>query len=324
MAIRVTAVRMAAKLAHLVEELQRSTRLEEGPPGRTPGPGLPSSSMVRLGIISDIHLELCRKAVPLDVFRMSAPDQPISSWAGPSLQRLVGNVDLVLLAGDIDSNNKGLTYANVLAGFLGVPVAYICGNHELYGSHLALPEELQRECFDCLNVHYLENERLDLEIDGRHVAVLGATLWTDFLLFGSHKRQAAMDAARSVMSDYRFIRAFPPSRFITPEDTAALHVSSRAWLETELASLDEDTLSIVLTHHAPSPRSVDSGGHEDLVLASYASNLEDLIESSGPDLWVHGHTHRKTNYRLHDTTVVSHPFGYPHQTISSEPLILSI
>ena len=123
--------------------------------------------MLRLGIISDIHLELCRKAVPLDVFRMSAPDQPLSSWAGPSIERLIGNVDLVLLAGDIDSNTKGITYANVLAGFLGVPVAYVCGNHELYGSHLALPDELQRECFDCLNVYFLENERFDLEIAGR-------------------------------------------------------------------------------------------------------------------------------------------------------------
>lgn len=280
--------------------------------------------MVRLGVISDIHLELCRKTMPLDVFRMSAPDQPLSSWAGPSIDGLIGNVDLVLLAGDIDSNTRGLTYANVLAGFLGVPVAYVCGNHELYGSHLALPEELHRECFDCLNVHFLDNERVDFDIAGRHVAVLGATLWTDFLLFGEHKRQAAMDAARVIMSDYRFIRTFPPSRLITPEDTAALHTASRAWLESELASLDDDTTSIVLTHHAPSALSLDSGGHEDLVLASYASTLDDLIESSGPDLWVHGHTHLKANYRLHDTTVVSHPFGYPHQTIASEPLIITI
>ena len=59
------------------------------------------------------------------------------------------------------------------------------------------------------------------------------------------------------------------------------------------------------------------------MLASYASDLEDLIEASGPDLWVHGHTHRLTNYRLHDTLVVSNPFGYPHQLVAPEPLIIS-
>lgn len=279
--------------------------------------------MVRLGIISDIHLELCRKTVPLDVFRMSAPDQCISCWAGPKVEGLIGNVDLVLLAGDIDANNRGLAYANVLAGFVGVPVAYVCGNHELYGSHVALPDKLQRECADCPNVHFLENRRLDLEIGGQHVAVLGATLWTDFLLFGADKRQASMDASRVVMSDYRFIRAYPPCRVVTPEDTLRLHEASRAWLEAELASLDGDTFSIVLTHHAPSPMSVESGGHEDLVLASYASDLEEVIERSGPRVWVHGHTHRKANYRVANTTVLSQPYGYPHQNVAPEPLVIA-
>ena len=45
--------------------------------------------------------------------------------------------------------------------------------------------------------------------------------------------------------------------------------------------------------------------------AAYASNLEALIEARGPALWVHGHIHTSSDYRIGATRVVCNPRGYP-------------
>lgn len=43
---------------------------------------------------------------------------------------------------------------------------------------------------------------------------------------------------------------------------------------------------------------------------AYASNLDELVASSGAALWIHGHTHFPVDYRIGKTRVVSNPRGY--------------
>lgn len=45
--------------------------------------------------------------------------------------------------------------------------------------------------------------------------------------------------------------------------------------------------------------------------AAYASNLEALIEARGPALWVHGHIHTSSDFRIGATRIVCNPRGYP-------------
>jgi Icc-related predicted phosphoesterase len=52
-------------------------------------------------------------------------------------------------------------------------------------------------------------------------------------------------------------------------------------------------------------------GGKDPVDAAYASNLEALIEAHGPTLWVHGHIHTCSDYRIENTRIVCNPRGYP-------------
>lgn len=280
--------------------------------------------MVRLGIMSDLHLELDRKAGPVDIFRVSSPDSRVSAACGPSMENLVGTVDLVLLAGDIDVKTKGVGYACVLAGYLGVPVLYVAGNHEFYGGQIGLVDELEQVSASANGVCFLENQRMDLEVDGTQVVVLGATLWTDFELHGQRRRKEAMEAGALLMTDYHVIRANPPTRLLLPADTMALHDRSRAWIESQLASLAPGVLSIVLTHHAPSAHSLPAAERDDRIAAAYASNLEDLLERFRPSLWVHGHTHHPADYTLGATRVVSHPFGYPNERVATEALVLHV
>lgn len=67
---------------------------------------------------------------------------------------------------------------------------------------------------------------------------------------------------------------------------------------------------MVVTHHAPSLRSVAPEYRTDPVSSAFASDLEDLVTSSGASLWIHGHTHFVVDYRLGKTRVISNPRGY--------------
>lgn len=66
----------------------------------------------------------------------------------------------------------------------------------------------------------------------------------------------------------------------------------------------------MVTHHAPSLRSVPTEWRDDLMSAAYASNLDWLVEESGAALWVHGHIHSSADYMIGRTRVVCNPRGY--------------
>lgn len=157
------------------------------------------------------------------------------------------------------------------------------------------------------NVRFLENDSVTIA----GYRFFGATLWTDFRLIADQQVDAmlqAKDPARG-MTDYRKIRSFPGFHRLKPVNTLARHSISVGALREFLATGPRDR-SIVITHHAPSAKSLASGWENDLLSAAYASNLETLIEECGPTLWVHGHIHAVRDYQIGRTRVVSNPLGY--------------
>ena len=88
-----------------------------------------------------------------------------------------------------------------------------------------------------------------------------------------------------------------------------LHKRSRNFLEDELAR-PFDGATVVVTHHAPHPRSMHSRYGSDLLSAAYVSDLTTVIEAGQPNLWVHGHVHESFDYRVGATRVVCNPHGY--------------
>jgi Icc-related predicted phosphoesterase len=235
---------------------------------------------MRIRVLSDLHREFGHVSLPEAV------------------------ADVVVLAGDIDRGTRGVTWARM--AFPDVPVLYIAGNHEHYDERIGRLHEKLRAAAAGSNVHILENETFDL--DGYRF--FGATLWTDFNLFGD--RPTAMIAAgvkEKGMNDYRKIRRKDTGR-LQPKHTAMLHADSRLALTQFLAGSARGR-SIVITHHAPSVRSLPKSKHEDPISAAYASNLEDLIVEHGPTLWVHGHIHTPADYGIGSTRVLNNARGYP-------------
>jgi predicted phosphodiesterase len=248
---------------------------------------------VRVHVLSDLHLEF-------DYFEPPTPP-----------------ADVVVLAGDVAPGLYGVEWAATM--FPGRPVVYVPGNHEFFG--YALPRQLEklREQGRAFGVHVLSDEAVT--IGG--VRFLGATLWTDFRLRGDPHDPAAL--ARVAMADYRKVRVSPTYRRLRPEDTVGWHRQSLRWLRRELVAGAYRTPTVVVTHHAPSPRSLAPAFLEDDLSAAYASELDVFVAGSGAQLWVHGHTHRSLDYTLGGTRVLSNQRGYPGETTGfREELVVEV
>jgi predicted phosphodiesterase len=214
------------------------------------------------------------------------------------------NADLIVLAGDIDLGRDGGRWAR--QHFKDAPVGYVLGNHEFYRH--ALPElthTLKRES-EGSGVHVLENAAIELN----GWTILGCTLWSDFCL--DDNREGAMRTAEQMMSDYALIDHSEKGRGLRAIDTAELHAASAAWLRRELSRHDS-ARTVVVTHHAPSARSIPPFYKGSPLNPAFASNLDALVAESRVPLWIHGHTHFNVDYLIGQTRVLSNQRGYPDQ-----------
>jgi predicted phosphodiesterase len=78
----------------------------------------------------------------------------------------------------------------------------------------------------------------------------------------------------------------------------------------EFLARGDPARTIVVTHHAPSIKSIADRYRADPVSAAFASNMDDFILEHQPRLWIHGHTHESFDYKIGKTRVVCNPRGY--------------
>jgi hypothetical protein len=110
------------------------------------------------------------------------------------------------------------------------------------------------------------------------------------------------------MTDFRRIRISPSYRRLDPGYIVDLHRISRRWLAERLLE-QTNVPTVVVTHHAPHPLSLEPGGMADPLCAGYASDCSGLMANQ-VRLWIHGHVHSVSDYRVGDTRVVCNPRGY--------------
>jgi Icc-related predicted phosphoesterase len=222
---------------------------------------------------------------------------------------IVDGVDLVIVAGD--------TCEGVLGAFehlrrivpAHIPIVMVLGNHEYYRRFIPNELALARSQASAFNIHVLENDTVTLG-NGGGVRLVGATLWTDYQVFGEANQAAVMNACASGMNDHRLIgwQKQPWLRF-RPQEAALLHHQSRAYIaETLAAPFDGPT--VVVSHHAVHWESVHPRFRSDPVTGAFASDLSALIETHQPALWVHGHVHNSSDYRVGKTRILCNPHGY--------------
>ncbi len=252
---------------------------------------------MKLWIISDLHLEFGQPFV-----QSPPPDADVLVCAGDLLTRgIVPSIEW--LAANIPSS---------------MAVVFTAGNHEYYGASVqdSIREaRLLRDRYP--HIHFLENEAVDIG----DVKFVGATLWTDFRLNGGDP-ELAMAAAQGGMNDYKKIKFSKlPYRKFKPIHAYRKHHESKAFLKSALENA-KARKTVVLSHHAPSPRSIPPEYQGDPLSACYASDLEDLIVDGQPALWVHGHLHKRVDYRVGETRVLANPRGYPGEGTAFDPRLI--
>lgn len=239
--------------------------------------------MIRLAVMSDLHVEKGDYQPP-----------PIKA-------------DLVVLAGDVGWGLDGVAWiTDHLAPHLTV---YVPGNREHWHHDEGTDPiaALRAAAAPVAGLRFLSDEVAEYTIRGRKLRVLGAALWTDYALEGNP--QAVMDAAAAKMPDYRNGRG-SDGRTLSPAQVLAWNRASVAFLENALAQ-PFDGSTVVVTHHAPSARSLEQRRPDHAPTIASVTSLETLIETHGPELWIHGHIHWDEDYRIGQTRVISHQRGGP-------------
>lgn len=189
------------------------------------------------------------------------------------------DVDALVLAGDIHASN-GMRSAlrRLLAKhYPGIPVIMPNGNHDHYGS--AFPEPAPCEV---------------IEIKGTRIA--SATLWTHLT------PMEGMMARR--FSDFVHIQG------ATPEKWNAAFAAS-------LDSLAQADADVIVTHHAPSYRSVTEEFRGEIFNGFFVSEI-DFESFPTAKLWIHGHVHSNHDYMverdgIEPIRVFCNPLGYPFE-----------
>lgn len=233
---------------------------------------------MRIQIASDLHLEILQQSFP--GYNPLAPS----------------DADVLVLAGDIA---KGVDAVEQFAHW-PVPVIYVHGNHEAYGTEYGALADSIRARAAGTAVHYLERDACIVD----NVRFLGCCLWTDYALNGTRERSMAL--AGRMMHDHRVIRVSEAERF-RPEHALAEHEQALGWLQDRLAMPFEGR-TVVVTHHGVAPASVHPRYGDDPVNAAFVSDLRPLVGLA--DLWIHGHVHDSFDYHVGQTRVIANPRGY--------------
>lgn len=206
--------------------------------------------------------------------------------------------DIAIIAGDAVNDE----YLEEIAQRL--PTVFVAGNHEFYGWDY---QERLAALSAVPGLYFLDDHAVT--IDG--VTIAGATLWTDY-----GRDPIAAEVARRGMNDHRYIKwtKNPYQRFL-PSHATQLHEASRAFFAGTKAD-------VIVTHHAPSSRSVAARYNGSPLNRAYYSDLDELVEQSGAALWVHGHVHSCFDYEIGGTRVICNPHGYPGENPDFNPALL--
>lgn len=223
---------------------------------------------------------------------------------------ILASADMLIVAGDL-ANDPERNWPGALERLSRLiepeRIWVIPGNHDYYRFRLDGDDRLA-EIAARAGVNFAQ--KTAIEADG--LRLLLCTLWTDFRLKGGEK--TAMAAARRGLNDYNFI-TLPGEhgglRQIRPEETLAVHLDHRAWLEAELSRPWEGR-TVVVTHHCPHPSAT---GFVDAITPAFTSNLGAMIRKYRPEAWIFGHTHRRLRARVGRTEVRNASLGYPHELL---------
>ncbi|MFY8042540.1 MAG: metallophosphoesterase, partial [Rhodoferax sp.] len=195
---------------------------------------------------------------------------------------------------------------------------FVPGNHESDGFDFDDVHARLRETCQRLGIHWLERETL--VVGG--VRFVGTTLWTDFDALGPDASVQTGIGSANLMAlqlkardkAYRaanyYLKKTQTTRHGQPflaEAVRAQALQCQAWLRGVL-SLPFAGPTVVVTHFAPSLHSADPRYGRTPGTAGFCNALDSLLPQA--QVWLHGHLHAPSDYRVGGCRVVANPLGY--------------
>jgi len=172
----------------------------------------------------------------------------------------------------------------------------IPGNHEYYHGDLADYPDPSWEREIRPNVRMYENRSFVVD----DTEFILSTLWT-------HIPDKEWPNLRDGMNDFHLISH--GGRPLSADDYNRLHERDLAFIK-EAITKSTARYKVVVTHHVPSKRCVAKEFQGSSLESGFSVDLTDFIESSGVNLWVYGHSHRRVDKMIGNTYVTSNPVGY--------------
>ena len=248
------------------------------------------------------------------------------------------NVDLVLIAGDISGGyHSESVFLNKLKQ-LDKSFVVVAGNHLGYDYNKIIAKNVWGDVLvgtkdwsiqylkkQCSN--YLENEYIKM---GDKI-IFGATMYTDYKLYGNKSLNICKNTSERWLNDFRYVHTYDKKENIIRPITADDYINRFKLFKRKLNKMLKETTEdvIIVTHFAPSVKSISekylnqrptltNPGY--YLNAVYASNLEKFIKDNPRiKLWAHGHVHDCFDYYIGDCRVVCHPYGYHGYEQSLKP-----
>lgn len=215
------------------------------------------------------------------------------------------DTDVIFLLGDIHH------YKHVISCIeqnfpSDIPIVYVTGNHEYYGSDYDIANNYIKEKAEASShqIKFLNNGIF--EING--YTIIGSTLFTDFEIEGIGNKYQAMKFCQEHVKDFKVIEY--KGKAITPENFVELFDQSFGFINNIYDLFDEDKI-IIATHYAPSYQSIAPEYMNSLSNVAFASELSNWIAYKERVVaWLHGHVHNEVDKKINETHLLCNPRGY--------------
>lgn len=210
--------------------------------------------------------------------------------------------DLIILAGDIDKGMRGVLWAETL----NKPVLYVPGNHESYGLDI-LELHKQYDAWNERNSNVTILNPGSVVISG--IRFIGAPLYSQLVLPG----YVEYSYTQYAMAISDFLVTKKGDTIWHPKDHVEKHNENIAFISEELNSPEQK--KVVITHWLPSMQCIAPFYKGNVLNPYFCNNLDGLINSYKPDMWLYGHTHSPLDI-IHSngkTRLVCNPRGYPKE-----------
>jgi Icc-related predicted phosphoesterase len=181
-------------------------------------------------------------------------------------------------------------------------VLFVEGNHENYEWNMSNEYNYSKIA---KNFIHLNNEAFEIE----NIVIYGGTLWCNL------NELSSLDKFNisQMISDFRIININDTDKMSIEYMTNLYNKFIEGLIETQLKVDNENKQLIILSHFAPSIKSVTPGYENSALNPYFCNNLDDLIKSSNIHTLVHGHVHSSHDYMINNTKILCNPRGYPRE-----------